>query len=191
MFSKLTIYDFLTQFIPGALIYLIIPIPYIHNDYNYVLAFVIALTIGMTYHRLVEFISNRVGYPKHLDIRLQSHAKRKRDTDREHDYYKAYYAIFKSKSVDSVFILEAHYCFIKNLLPILFVYMILNWCDFLCIEIGDAQELYSVLCYYLPVIVIALSLTNIYIRYKIYELVFQAEHFLKYEKDCSTDNTSK
>lgn len=186
MSSKLTIYDFLTQFIPGFLI-LFLLIPDNIGDHNQIFLFVIILTLGMAYHRLVEIISKVCIFPKPLDMILLSRAKTKLDVDKKNEYIKAYYTVFKSQSVNSVSVLEAHYCFIKNLLPILLIYMILNWCNILHI----AEHLHNFLNYFLPIIVIALSLVNIYIRYKTYELIFQAEYFLKHEKDCGADNISK
>ena len=190
MYSKLTIYDFLTQFIMGYLILFLFAPDYIITN-NHLILFAFIWTLGMIYHRIIEIISNvaiRI-FPRYLDIKVQSCAKRTRDKDCGNEYYKAYYTVFRSKSVDSVFVLEAHYCFIKNILPILFIYMILIWCNLPMFEsLGDLK---SLLNYLLPLMIVSLSFANIYIRYKIYELIFQAEYFLEQEKDHSADNSSK
>ncbi|MDE5703752.1 MAG: hypothetical protein K2H70_02895 [Bacteroidales bacterium] len=101
----------------------------------------------------------------------------------ENDYYTAYYRLMKNNCLGNIPVLEAHVAFIRNIVPILIVYLVtICFCSDskLCQMVNN---LFGEHCHCVWILWLALIMLLICIRFwiqnKIHELVWEGSCFIK------------
>ena len=168
-----------------------------------ILIFIISYAIGLVYHKIVEKIvkkctdyccNNSAQIKKSAEKVIQEYensrcyksglkddvfntatAVETSKKDR-HCYYKAYYYLMEKQSLNNIPTLETQVAFIKNIIPIIMLYIVYFCC---CDSI---VLFYSLPCCMLPILLfllgIGLLLTCCCIQNKIYKLVWEGYIYL-------------
>jgi membrane protein YdbS with pleckstrin-like domain len=194
--SKMTLYDMLAMVIPGFLLLMLFPFccgciilsKGINDIYTGVLLVLASYIIGLIYHKTIEYLYNKIGL-RNNEKHIQKQSKRfyenlKNDAGNlpdempiptRNDYYTAYYTLMKENMLNSIPILEVQVVFIRNLLPLIVLYIIaICCCGFPYFNINPCGLAIS-----LVVIAVILLLILIEIQNKIYYLVWEGNEYLK------------
>ncbi|MDR0754696.1 MAG: hypothetical protein LBF04_04830 [Prevotellaceae bacterium] len=194
--SKMTLYDMLAMVIPGFLLLMLFPFccgcivlsKWINDIYTGVLLVLASYIIGLIYHKAVEYLYNKTEF-RNSEKHIKKQSERFYDTFKKdggklpdempistrNDYYTAYYALMKENMLNSIPILEVQVAFIRNLLPLIVLYIIaICCCGFPYCNINSCGLAIS-----LVVIAVILLLILIEIRNKIYYLVWEGNEYLK------------
>ena len=115
-------------------------------------------------------------------------AKTVKDSKKDrHCYYKAYYYLMERQSLNNIPTLEAQVSFIKNLIPVILLYIIYFCCD--------ERSIGSLPSGFLPislfVLTIGLAYTCHSIQNKICELVWEGYIYLSDKKQNEEKNNNK
>ena len=126
------LYDFLNMVVMGFLI--LLPVVNFPTDAVFLVWFIPCFIVGLIYHKLMEntfgvCLRNKDGM---ISQAYKSVNKIKDDNFSSKNYYKAYYFLMEKRLLGSIPILEAQAAFLRNILPILFVYGILSLVGVYC-----------------------------------------------------------
>lgn len=183
--TKLTLYDFLCMMVTGFLILF----PFCHflaeNEWGATMFFsILCYLVGLVYHKFAEFVMK----PSRL-IPCMVEKGRKNATnsfcrktgkerpDEKRDYYEAYYYLMRKNSLNVIPVLEAQATFIRNLYPILIIYIFclaancssLNWLDSYRCQV----------IVLLAILVVSLPFVWYSIQTKVYEAVWEGDLFIR------------
>jgi hypothetical protein len=196
--SKITMYDVIAMVIPGFLLLMLFPIccdcqfrifDGISEVYAGIMIFIACYAIGLIYHKAVECLFNKIGFRNNLKGIEKSakqffnnyeenggNAKNKNDLCyNRHEYYKAYYALMKNNMLNSIPTLEAQVAFIRNVIPIILLYIIALCC---CCNnpFGFNPCCLAIVLLLVDIIMVVLLVE---IQNKIYFLVWEGNEYLK------------
>ena len=154
--TTIGLYDFLNMVVMGFL--LLFPVVTFPTDAVFLIWLIPCFIVGLIYHKLME---NTLGIcMRNKDCMILkayesvNGKENEKDSSKE-NYYIAYYFLMEKRLLGNIPILEAQAAFLRNILPILFVYGILSlvgvYCpikieltnDFFCVTL---LVLLSVLC---------------------------------------------
>jgi hypothetical protein len=106
---------------------------------NVIITFTISYGIGLIYHKVIEWLYSIIGFRNNKEWIKKSakkfYYKYRKDggntqnsnlPDNLHEYYKAYYALMKENMLNNIPILEAQVAFIRNMLPLMVMYIIIT-----------------------------------------------------------------
>jgi hypothetical protein len=197
-FSKVTLYDMLAIFIPGFLLLLLltfvfnIQLPFAGSDIvSVILVFVASYITGLIYHKLMEQLlsgcfrnsSSAIktqaekfyeGYNK--DRKQDENDKVKKEYSR-HEYYKAYYVLMKNNCLNSIPTLEAQVVFIRNMLPIILLYIIALCCSCKMCRLPESVNSCALaIVLFITEFILIYLMVNI--QNKIYSLVWEGAQYL-------------
>lgn len=189
--SKLTMYDFLSMMVSGFII--LFPFSCLErgDSYDIILFFILCYLVGIAYHKLLECISKPIrniksfignGKKKALITFKERNRKNSEQVSEDVDYYEAYYYLIHNKCMNVIPVLEAQVTFIRNILPLIIIYLI-------CLTGGRFHIVFIDDCYIiqiLTIVVLLLPWVWYKIQIKVYELVWEGYFFLKnetYEKN--------
>jgi hypothetical protein len=142
--------------------------------------------VGLLYHRIVEMIFNSC--LRNNPDKIRSEAERFYEKYREdggkasenpsslHEYYKAYYLVMKNGCLGNVPILETQVAFIRNMLPVMLLYIIALCC---CCKLQEALSInpaYPAIL--LCVAVMLLKPLMFKLQDKIYYLIWESYMYL-------------
>lgn len=125
--QKISMYDFLTMVVSGFLILLLF-IPIKNLGEESILAFVACYILGMVYHKITEclylpFRNCKYFLKKGYDsVDKEFYIKQKIPFGTT-NYFSAYYCLMEKQCLNSIPVLEAQEAFIRNMMPILLVYI--------------------------------------------------------------------
>lgn len=168
--TTIGLYDFLNMVVMGFLI--LLPVVNFPTDAVSLSWFVPCYIVGLIYHKLMEntfgvCLRNKDGM---ISQAYKSVNKIKDDNFSSKNYYKAYYFLMEKRLLGSIPILEAQAAFLRNILPILFVYGILLLVGkYIPIKVGLSD---NCLCIILILILIVLCVIF---------LIFFGQLFKKYK----------
>jgi hypothetical protein len=215
--SKITLYEFLSMMIPGFLLLLLIYsscclehgkcyVVYEHagNAFFIFALSIVSYLIGMVYHKIVEFLFSIAGFRNDLSNIQRMGEKVKCDYEKDggrnhciteysrYNYYKAYYYLIEKKALYNIPALEAQVAFIRNILPIIPMYIIALCCydGWISGFVESVQRNTSGLAIGLFVIEISLIVVMHQVQQKIYYLVWEGYTYLKDLGNKITDNTN-
>ena len=125
--TTIGLYDFLNMVVMGFL--LLFPVVTFPTDAVFLIWLIPCFIVGLIYHKLME---NTLGIcMRNKDCMILkayesvNGKENEKDSSKE-NYYKAYYFLMEKRLLGSIPILEAQAAFLRNILPILFVYGILS-----------------------------------------------------------------
>ena len=127
------LYDFLNMVVMGFLI--LLPVVNFPTDAVFLVWFIPCFIVGLIYHKLME---NTFGVCLRNKDDMISQAyksvnnQENKECSSKENYYKAYYFLMEKRQLGSIPILEAQAAFLRNILPILFVYGILSLVGVYC-----------------------------------------------------------
>ena len=175
--SGLSFYDSLNKLTVGWLI--LSPLVSDANEaFMNPLAYVVAFIVGMIYQYLVQKGTYRLSNMLCM-IKCQHKWTEDKDSICKEDYLKAYYKVAKAGILMNIPVLEAIENFIRNVffLAILYIVALVSNCqDMAKLLNGIGDSCHCVVA--LTVIVLLLPLIWYYVQNKIYELVWDGEHYL-------------
>lgn len=195
--SKITLYDFLTMFVPGAIIQtFIVDIP---SGGALLFWSISCFIIGMIYHRFIEWVCNCLGLrnsPKALLAAWKDfHNRLESTTETEKEYYRAYYYCFREKALGSVSILEAHQAFVRNILPLCIILLVLLCCDDRCSPACQLiKEVFPCSCAVgIGLLLVSVALFFLYnsLQKKISYLIYEGNHYFGDEEQRDKNNKNE
>lgn len=186
--ASLTMYDALTMLVSGFLWCSLLLAGEQEYSYQSVMFWLICYTVGLVYHRFLDFVSenckclrNNPEWIKKAHDKVQEENSGNLGTDSSKQaYYAAYYHLVKNHSLGNIPVLEAQVAFIRDIVPVLIVYVI----GAFGFEFGIWKELehssftrYEIAAFLLFVILL-LIVTRFVSQNKIYELVWEGSCFI-------------
>lgn len=131
--TTIGLYDFLNMVVMGFL--LLFPVVTFPTDAVFLIWLIPCFIVGLIYHKLME---NTLGIcMRNKDCMILkayesvNGKENEKDSSKE-NYYIAYYFLMEKRLLGSIPILEAQAAFLRNILPILFVYGILSLVGVYC-----------------------------------------------------------
>ena len=191
--SRITMYDALTMLASGFLWCIMVfpPICCCHCHLGFEILFgIVCYIVGLLYHRLIDGLAfagldclrdnEMMIRQSHRKVREKFPRKLKRESTLE-AYYEAYYRLAEHKSLGSIPVLEAQAAFIRDIVPILGLYLIgvFSW------EFGIYKNLDRFLFtryevgVFLGGAILLLVVARFVSQYKIYELVWEGSCFIQ------------
>ena len=200
--SKLTMYDFLAMVIPGFLVLLLfacivgwLPLNIdITDTWFIVFLVIVSYLIGLLWHKISELFFEKIGFRNNPAQIKKIAEKEDKGLDNVffgkgadeiilEKYYTAYYLLMEKNCLNSIPILEAQVAFIKNLTPLIGLYiLVLLHCDneiyiFIKSIIGMGNTLPLIIL--LLIMMIGLTIVLPTLQNKIYLLVWEGNKYLK------------
>lgn len=180
--SKISLYDFLAMMVCGYL--LLFPFA-VQVEMAEILFGIICFVVGLIYHHAMECLfaccrNNLCLIRKsYLSIRRQL-GKRPAPSDGMPDYLASYYRLMQNGALGNIPILEAHVAFIRNLLPIVVLYIVMICCGCPVVR-AAAEHLFGNACGFAVCLTAALPLLVVCgyrIQCKIHFLVWEGGYFI-------------
>lgn len=184
LLSNLSIYDTLTMMVSGYLwLLLVTGIQTILS--NNILFFIACYIVGLVYHRIIDQLpdclrnNKRILKNSHNEIEKESH-KNLDLSATKNNYYKAYYCLMQKNCLGNIPILEAQVAFIRNVTPILAVYLVAlcSGCKELCNTIRATFGNLCTVCIALFLIIIVLIFIRYATQFKICKLVWEGTMYI-------------
>lgn len=201
-FSRLTLYDFLTMLLVGFL--LLVPFCETGCGESFIsgtLLLAASYIVGLCYHKILERLQSILGF-RNMKCMIRKafrvtckefpHASGLvKDMDKiKEPYYREYYRLMMKGCLGNIPVLEAHVAFLRNLIPIVIVYIVMSICDCSgvsgmidCIFGTDSKCAVGVI---LMIILILLPILWYCIQMKIHRLVWEGGYFV--QSICNTQN---
>jgi len=193
--SKTTLYDMLTMVIPGFLLLMLFPLccpcwlTNFQNGTSIFMLFIACYIVGLIYHKAIESLFNKLNFRNNTkqiekmynkfccDFKKDGEIipKEKEKIQNKHQYYKAYYRLMNNNMLNNIPTLEAHVAFIRNLMPVLLLYIVALCCCRCCIFCINSCGLAIALL----VVFVILMVLFFEIQDKIYYLVWEGEAYLE------------
>ena len=193
--SGVSFYDSLNKLTVGWLIIL----PLLENTYSafsYPTAYVVAFLVGTIYHcslqRSTVCFRNCIYMIREQNRWVEEERRKRLTID---DYYKAYYKVAMAGILMNIPTLEATENFIRSIFLIIIIYIVgfASGCNNFCSLLdGICQPCNCAVV--LSVIFFMLIPTWFYVQNKIFELVWEGDHYISVianEKNNTDNNTSK
>lgn len=180
--SRISLYDFLAMMVCGYLLLF----PFAGEEGRPEILFgIVCFVAGLIYHHAMERLfvccrNNPCLIRKcYLSVRRQL-GKRPAKSDGTADYLASYYRLMRNGALGNIPILEAHVAFIRNLLPIVVLYVVMICCG--CPAVGTAAErLFGNACGFAVCLTAAVPLLVVCgyrIQCKIHRLVWEGGYFM-------------
>lgn len=201
-FGQLSLYDFLTMLLVGFL--LLVPFCETGCGESFIsgtLLLAASYIVGLCYHKILERLQSILGF-RNMKCMIRKafrvtckefpHASGLvKDMDKiKEPYYREYYRLMMKGCLGNIPVLEAHVAFLRNLIPIVIVYIVMSICDCSgvsgmidCIFGTDSKCAVGVI---LMIILILLPILWYYIQMKIHRLVWEGGYFV--QSICNTQN---
>lgn len=193
-FGQLTLYDFLAMLIIGVLILAPFCIFSCGLDFINTTVFLIAsYIIGLCYHKILEWLQSRLRF-RNMKCMIRKafrvtckefpHASGLvKDMDKiKGPYYREYYRLMMKGCLSNIPVLEAHVALLRNLIPIVIMYIVMSMCDCSgvsgmidCIFGSDSKCAVGVV---LMIILILLPILWYCTQMKIHRLVWEGGYFI-------------
>ena len=193
--SKVTLYDMLAMVIPGFLLLLLFyagfgwqfEIPVGMNELVAgILMFIACYTVGLIYHKAVEYLYNKAGF-RNNKANIQKALEKfqinegKSGIDKKSVlpvYYQTYYRLMKHNMLNSIPVLEAQVAYIRNMLPLMALYIIaLCSCRF---DFWSVNSCALAIILFIVAVILAVLLGKI--QGKIYELIWEGYKYMNSNK---------
>lgn len=193
-FGQLTLYDFLTMLIIGVLILAPFCIFSCGLDFINTTVFLIAsYIIGLCYHKILEWLQSRLRF-RNMKCMIRKafrvtckefpHASGLvKDMDKiKGPYYREYYRLMMKGCLGNIPVLEAHVAFLRNLIPIVIMYIVMSMCDCSGVSgmidciFGDGSK--CAVGAVLMIILILLPILWYCTQMKIHKLVWEGGYFI-------------
>ena len=183
---KLSLYDFLSIFIPGLLLTaLFVPIYDVGIGYfSGILLFAISYIFGLFYHKAIEHLCKPISNTKCLINKakekfINDHKNRNgKDIEKDNiDYYAAYYKLIKHNALGSIPTLEAQFAFLRNMFLVVVAYAIaFSKCGLFSnlFDVETTCKLQILLILFIP----ACLLIAYFIQKKIHYLVWEGAYYI-------------
>lgn len=201
-FGQLSLYDFLTMLLVGFL--LLVPFCETGCGESFIsgtLLLAASYIVGLCYHKILERLQSILGF-RNMKCMIRKafrvtckefpHASGLvKDMDKiKEPYYREYYRLMMKGCLGNIPVLEAHVAFLRNLIPIVIVYIVMSICDCSgvsgmidCIFGTDSKCAVGVI---LMIILILLPILWYCIQMKIHRLVWEGGYFV--QLICNTQN---
>lgn len=193
-FGQLTLYDFLAMLIIGVLILAPFCIFSCGFDFINTTVFLIAsYIIGLCYHKILEWLQFRLGF-RNMKCMIRKafgvickefpHVPDlSKDMDKiKGSYYREYYRLMMKGCLGNIPVLEAHVAFLRNLIPIVIMYIVMSMCDCSAVSgmidciFGDGSK--CTVGVVLMIILILLPILWYCTQMKIHRLVWEGGYFI-------------
>lgn len=201
-FNKLTLYDFMTMLIIGALI--VAPFSTVDGFVCTMVFLIISYVIGLCYHKILDWLqsllklrNNECMIRKAFEVvckEFPSASSLSNDINAiKESYYREYYRLMLKGCLANIPVLEAHVAFIRNLIPVIIWYIVSLACD--CCKVsemiagifGNNARCTTVIV--LIVILVMLPLLWCCTQKKIHRLVWEGGYFIS--SICSPQNQQR
>jgi hypothetical protein len=197
LLSSLPLYDSLTMMVSGYLWMLLWTIginPYL-GSHNIFLFCIVCYIVGLVYHRILERLLRSLRNMRcmleksHHDINNEFPGIQNLPATRI-AYYKAYYRLMRNNCLGNIPVLEAQAAFIRNVIPILAIYLIVLCCGCPSLREMINQTFGSccIVCAVLFILIVALCFIWYVIQSKIHKLVWEGAYFIKEVIDDEKNN---
>ena len=130
--QNISLYDLLGMFVAGLLILYPFNNSQSSNPAECVIYFVLCYLIGIVYHKIVEYITSPL---RNVTCMVEKGRKESANnfqiktgtpvSEKTVDYYEAYYLLIKWNCLNVIPILEAQIVFIRNIYPLILLYVFL------------------------------------------------------------------
>lgn len=189
---KVSVYDSLSMVATGYLLLLLF-VPELDLSEKTVLVFIACYVVGLVYHKIMERLLKSLRNP--MCLLKKSYQKVDKEFDikdtiapSEKDYYGAYYLLMKRQCLNSIPVLEGQEAFVRNIIPILVVYVLQLCCCHSSLEnlFGNLWGMGCCPAGVILLIVIALLVIWYSLKLKIHKLVWEGAYFLKRDEKVNS-----
>jgi len=141
---------------------------------------VLSYPVGLVYHKILDVILSFVKVKSRFYSRLTEF----KGDETKRMYYDAYYNVTKNKCLLSVPALEAQSAFIRNIWPLLIVFLVM-----LLVNEYSCDSIFAIfprqgLAIIITILILVLPLTRWYIETQIINLIGDTDDYLKKQQSC-------